>query len=411
MATLGTTNIWTSLVRDKLGESSDDINDLCTSDKVNMFSKFKPIDINRLFSVSSSEHEALNYGIIVYQIADFKNTTGKKWEWLKPTSYPKRLQDFRNYYHDAPNPIEHIRGTNYIVNRFDGGGKTIAFTIPPAPTGYELYAVDVSEINIEGGSGVLLNNYYLGCAIYDQFGIFKGTYYSYSTIKYSDGPSQDMDGATIVLNDSPYLNSEYDPIEDYAAANYTAYLFISSHGATVPIGELRENWCIYYTDENPESLNINILAASSIFEIQTLGIRPTGGSWADGSTDFKTGNISASIRGSYYRFDYKIRIKNKTSSIVYLDLSNIFIFHDRLTDYNTTPDRVSENMGSTTVDFDPYEEKEITKSYITAMPSYMQTDGDAGSLLLDQAFHFGNSESNEQLTETNSPDIRLYHEP
>ena len=111
MAALPTTNITTTLVANTLGVATRNVGELCTSSKINMWSKRKPVRDTRLsipvneVGVGNSQNSAENYGLIIpdYQGDDSLLTTYKR-----PTggpSYPYRLGDFRGYDHNAVAPV------------------------------------------------------------------------------------------------------------------------------------------------------------------------------------------------------------------------------------------------------------------------------------------------------------------
>lgn len=111
MAALPTTNITTTLVANTLGVATRNVGELCTSSKINMWSKRKPVRDTRLsipvneVGVGNSQNSAENYGLIIpaYQGDDSLLTTYKR-----PTggsNSPYRLGDFRGYNHNAVAPV------------------------------------------------------------------------------------------------------------------------------------------------------------------------------------------------------------------------------------------------------------------------------------------------------------------
>lgn len=103
---LGTANTSTALVRNKLGESTNDVGTLCTSPKINMWSRRKPFrDSRTVIPVNQVGQDADgNWGLT---IPSYDNTDTKLWEYNKPIDsiWPKRLGDFRGYYHNAKIPM------------------------------------------------------------------------------------------------------------------------------------------------------------------------------------------------------------------------------------------------------------------------------------------------------------------
>ena len=154
------------------------------------------------------------------------------WNYNKPTSLsPKRLGDFRLYEHNAPVPLLQKHGTGEIVfAKFVNVNTNIQFDILRFPTGLEDYCLNISNIAPEGGD-VVMGNYYLAADIYPR-GATSGspieTLYSLQKIGYSTG-TYNEDARSIRLSE-PSIPS----------GNYAYHLYMSSHNATVPTGELRK---------------------------------------------------------------------------------------------------------------------------------------------------------------------------
>lgn len=394
-------------VRDVLGASVTLVGALCDHANVNKFSKYKPVEFNTRIGLTESDFSSVNFGLDIEEMTDVKNSQGKLWKYNRPSAYARRIGDFKNYYHSAPIALLQIQGTSKSINRFDGSGKSIAFSILPAPSGAELLCLNVSNLTPNGGDGVLLNNYYLAAAIY-QGSTLKGTYYSFSTIKYSSGTGADMNGASIVLSSGAYFNSSDAPIENYASGSYTIYLYITNYDTDIPIGVVRKFWPVNYTASNPQAINATVLALSDVFSVQTLGILPySGGVWADSSTNYLTGIISQAVRGTYYRFWLKIRFNNLTGSTVYLDKSNVFVFYNKITTWGGTVSRASQALGSGTMSIAANSYVDAIVEYITPLPNTIVNS--TGSLTLNVHVHLGNSDSGEQFYENLPPAITLQY--
>lgn len=107
-----TTGITTSLVGQTLGLASTDIGTLCSSSKINKWSKFKPV---KYAGINSNYWKATdgNCGLSIptaNSITTLTNlvNTGVTWNYDKPTggaTSPYRLGDFRGYNHSAESPI------------------------------------------------------------------------------------------------------------------------------------------------------------------------------------------------------------------------------------------------------------------------------------------------------------------
>ena len=129
MAVLPTTNITTSIVRSALGENNNDVGRLCTSAKINWFSKYKPIrHTDPHYNLVLSGSPDGSWGLTIPTLAQ-KNSSGN-WTYDKPlSSYPKRLGDFRNYYHEAPIALIQRVGNKIDVSPFFGLNYGVGFAI------------------------------------------------------------------------------------------------------------------------------------------------------------------------------------------------------------------------------------------------------------------------------------------
>lgn len=398
MGLLGTNNITTTLVGNAIGSAIRTVSGLCSNINVNKFSKFKPIEFDSDIGLTQQNFIDANYGLEIEPMSDMKNTEGKQWKYNKPTS-KFRLGDFRNYYHEAPIALLQKKGQTYTVNRFNGSGADISFDILPAPSGYENYCLNVGNLYpISGLNGVLLNNYYLGAAIYNNGGTLKGIYYAYYPIKYTQGTGAEMLGATIYLSAGNYFVSDYNPIESYLSGNYTVYLFITNYGKDLAEGSIRRYWPVNFTSQFPQNIAMNILDISEIFEIDIIGIRPQSGIWNDGSTSFRVGTITEEMRGFDYLFDIKMNIYNKTSETVYLNLYNCKLFFSKLDSWGGSSYRASISMGKNqlkSINANSY--IEVTWGPIQPFPDTFPPS--PGTLSLSPHLHYMNNDNVDQFPE------------
>ena len=130
MNPLPTTGITTTLVANTLGTSSRDVGTLCTSDNINIFSKYKPMSIAKVADVDDNDREFINWGVTVPEPIGYPIQNGElthnPWVYNKPTggaSSPYRLGDFRKYKHDAVSPIQIVfpEKLEMAGNRSGGG--------------------------------------------------------------------------------------------------------------------------------------------------------------------------------------------------------------------------------------------------------------------------------------------------
>ncbi|MBQ7855001.1 MAG: hypothetical protein IJ352_08305 [Muribaculaceae bacterium] len=111
---LPSTNITTSLVTNKLHETTTDVGSLCKSDKINMWSKWKPIATTAT-TLTTEELVNKNYGITIITattpllllsaINDNNNVGANYNKPIGGSVAPFRLGDFRNYNHNADIPV------------------------------------------------------------------------------------------------------------------------------------------------------------------------------------------------------------------------------------------------------------------------------------------------------------------
>lgn len=325
---LPTTGISTSLVGDTLGTSSRDVGTLCTHPNVNRWSKYKPVNSTSIIGLTPQQFANLKYGINIFELP---STVGPSynianWNYNKPTSLnPKRLGDFRMYEHDAPVPLLQNHGTGEIVfAKFVNVNTNIQFDIPRFPTGLEDYCLNISNIATEGGD-VVMGNYYLAADIYPR-GATSGspieTLYSLQKIGYSTG-AYDEDERSIRLSEP-----------SIPAGNYVYHLYLSTHNAIVPTGELRKNYPINWISSYPNKINMSVKTLAEQFTVEFAGIKPGSGTWPDGTTNWKTGMLSnnglgnSSDFGTLRDFIARFKITNYTGRTVYIPRNELKVNYD-----------------------------------------------------------------------------------
>lgn len=92
-----------SEVRQALGENSNSLSILSTSNNVNKWSFHKPIQFNKTTALTDEEINSKNcgfYNFVFNTPFDLIHNIGEVWKYEKPSSY-FRLSDFRNYNHNA----------------------------------------------------------------------------------------------------------------------------------------------------------------------------------------------------------------------------------------------------------------------------------------------------------------------
>ena len=92
-----------SEVRQALGENSNSLSILSTSNNVNKWSFHKPIQYRKATALTDEEINSKNcgfYNFVFNTPFDLIHNVGEVWKYEKPSSY-FRLSDFRNYNHNA----------------------------------------------------------------------------------------------------------------------------------------------------------------------------------------------------------------------------------------------------------------------------------------------------------------------
>jgi len=107
---LPTTGLTTSAVASAIGEASNDVGALCTSNKINKWSKWKPIRYNKLTGIVEQDLQDVNYGISKHtQTFTPSEVISYNFSYEKPRGGSNneffRLGDFRGYNHNAVAPF------------------------------------------------------------------------------------------------------------------------------------------------------------------------------------------------------------------------------------------------------------------------------------------------------------------
>jgi len=205
MAALPNTGITTSLVAKAIGVGSNDVGTLCSSTKINKWSKWKPISIAKVTGLTESDLQSANYGLSI-PAADSDDGTylSQTWGYIKPTggaNSPYRLGDFRAYEHAAVLPFNLIM-PNYIA--VGSSGVVAKITFP-----------SISANNVDG-------KYFFGDKYFGVL-IKKGT-----ELQYKTATTTINNGGTIVDFSESTLLDTTGTIELYAMFTPTAIPTITS---------------------------------------------------------------------------------------------------------------------------------------------------------------------------------------
>lgn len=143
------------------GKLDTRLSTLCTSSKINQFSKWKPIDYNG-FSIDEDILKSKNYGITITSASTVdnlkelidQNGTHKYNRPLGGINSPYRLTDFRNYNTNAPIPVMPM-GARDIYNA--GNATTMLINIGSEGDETTLGKNDLYYLTDESGNEVTLH--------------------------------------------------------------------------------------------------------------------------------------------------------------------------------------------------------------------------------------------------------------
>ena len=145
-------------VQRALGEASLDIGTLCTSGRINIWSKKKPIGISGQ-NPSPSQWEAARYGVKgpATSIRDDLATMSLGWTYDGAVSSYYRLLDYDGYYHGAIPPIRQANGTALVVDLVSSSSQAALFHLFMAEGGIANKPLSTSQGTASSGTAVPVN--------------------------------------------------------------------------------------------------------------------------------------------------------------------------------------------------------------------------------------------------------------
>lgn len=151
-------------VRTVLGESSTVLNTLCRSDRINKWSKHKPVEYNSPVGITDDAIKSKNFGLkpgvksgnIINSLTKFDDVKEADWFYEKPHTF-LRLGDFREYYHHAEPFIKTRLANNIEINQFNG--QTYTFAPDVILQDIDNRTISLSDLR------TMLNGYYYAVAI------------------------------------------------------------------------------------------------------------------------------------------------------------------------------------------------------------------------------------------------------
>ena len=351
---LGTSEITTTLVATTIGEATNDVGALCRSSKVNRWSKRKPIKKSKKVGLIDTDYDPSgtgyggngSYGITIPSLASTIDSTyaSANWAYDKPTglsSSPYRLGDFRRYEHAAPTPLLQDWGNSTMTfGRFITNPDNIRFEVTPPSALIVSDCLTIQNLFPINSDSVLFDNYYLGVDVYAKAatsGYPLLSMYSKKTISYSTLRT-DLTGETVLDNDRFYIIIS--KLSTLAAGEYKLRFYLSSAATIdgtrawggIDVNIVPINW----TTANPNVINLKVSSLATECITKFLSILPSGGQWADSTTDpITSGIIPMSKVGSLRNYKVKIEIKNISTQTITINKSRLRIKYNFLSDWDT----------------------------------------------------------------------------
>lgn len=154
MNVLPSNNITTEIVRTTLNASNNDVGALCLHKNVNCWSKYKPThsDCDTL-TPSDLLHSNYSINVVVANTPQQLHTyivenNNKGITYIKPNKY--RLGDFRNYYHQAKQPITSVFADGDVIGLANIANQSL-FTLTPQVDEYNVNVDDIYKCTNEWG--------------------------------------------------------------------------------------------------------------------------------------------------------------------------------------------------------------------------------------------------------------------
>ncbi len=250
---LPNTGITTSMVAQAIGVGSNDVGTLCKSNKINKWSKWKPISLAEVTPITIDDLKNSNFGLNIPYFSSLGNINTEdsflyvlknktfSWNYIKPSggsTSPYRLGDFRNYNHSAVIPI--VSSDSYSAFIYN---NSISFDLDMSvvyPNDYNICLQDFKIGDVE------FIDFYLGVLLYNSNGYMIGT----SSSKMNSSTSINLSG----------IGSNY--------GNYTAAFFASS----VSFGLNDNPSSGYFVPIDIPQVPVTINQAGSGFVVNAIGV-------------------------------------------------------------------------------------------------------------------------------------------
>ena len=269
-------------VQEVLGETSNDLATLCCSSKINMWAKFKPVSLGKLFPDRSStwwKGGSFDCGITVprtsqvEKVIDFYSEENNGYVYQRPyggTSSPYRLADFEGYNHNADCPTGEM---NTLKSSYLASDEIpVTFITSASGSADSVYLSDIAG----------LADSYFGCIMLDS----SNNLYGIMTSSQKLSEITDIDGLSLGLTMGT----------NFAVGNYKIVPVLSSVPYTAMVGSAGvSSLATYYPLPTGKVQSIEIKSPSTSFfsHITVVGVyypseekvevtitTETGGTWS-----------------------------------------------------------------------------------------------------------------------------------
>lgn len=243
-------------VKSVLGETSNDLATLCKSTKINMWAKFKPVSLGKLFPDRSStwwKGGSFDCGISVPQttqvekVIDFYSQANNGYSYQRPyggTSSPYRLADFEGYNHNAECPIGEM---NTLKSSYLASDEIpITFVSPTSGLTDNVYLSYIAGVA----------DCYFGCIMLNSSNNLYGIMTSSKKLSEVADKDSDADGISMSLSNGT----------NFATGSYKIVPVLSTYPYTTMVGnEGISSQATYYPLPTGKVQNVEIKAPSTSF--------------------------------------------------------------------------------------------------------------------------------------------------
>ncbi|WP_430813126.1 hypothetical protein [Carboxylicivirga sp. RSCT41] len=284
---LSETNLTIDDVKSAIGDNSNDVGTLCTSNNINMYSLKKPVYQENNTASEWYKAKDGNYSLTIPSFSYGQTPTD--WTYHRPSGgsvEPFDLGHFRGYNHNAEIPLVQPQ-QSLSFNLWSSSYITFMYMMAPENSAY----LNMSDLDY---NGIPLDTMYLGAEV-----IKSGEVTQYLT-------AQD----TIAMGDGVVLDFNQSPFNGWSTGTATVKFFLSklprAQGAAEPIANAKCN--LPSGSGTYRTCTINITNESVLSETANwVGITTTG-TFVSGADTYETPLVSTN------KAAWKLTIKNNSAS-------------------------------------------------------------------------------------------------